>query len=1320
MGTSQTEAELQSALAQANRRIAELEAALTATSANQSEARFASVFRASPAQMALTDSATGQYVEVNDAFLQTLGFSRAEVIGKTAVALNLFHDPAQRAELLGRMAAQGYLRDEPVRVRTRTGAVRQGIFTAEYIYANGQKLLLTVMNDVTERLQAEARWQFALEGAGDGVWDWDAQTDRVFYSRQWKAMLGYAEAEIGDTLAEWTTRVHPDDLAATLAKMHAHLAGATPFYSSEHRVRCKDGTYKWILDRGQVIERAADGRPLRVIGTHKDISESKQMETSLRESEARFRSFMEQSADGFLLTDEQGVIIEWNQALTRITGLEREAARGLTMWDFQSRLTTPEKRPALEHAKAILQEILRGGQSPYLERVTDAEIQTVHGARKFIQQASFAIRTAQGYRIGAVVRDVTEFKQAEAATRVALTKYATLFDSFPLGITVADASGKILEANAMAEQLLGVSAAEHTQREIDGAEWRLIRPDGSPMPADEYASVRALTEGRKVENVEMGIVKPDASVTWINVTAAPLPLAGYGVVVAYGDITARKRAEEAQRESRARLEAALESTTDAVFISDVDGNFVDFNEAFATFHKFQNKEECARTLAAYPQFLDVFLDTGEPAPLAMWAAPRALRGERVTHAEYLLRRKDTGECWVGSYSFAPIRDANGAIVGAVVVGRDVTESKRVQEALRAEQLRFAKVADTVPGVLCTFQLHPDGSLNMPYASNAIVDVYGLTQAAVAENIHAIIERVPADQVPGLVAVLHESARTLQPWHSEYQYRHPVKGDIWIEGFSTPVREADGSILWHGISTDITERKRAEEALRASEEKYRRLSAELEARVRQRTAEVQDLYDNAPTGYHSLDPEGRFVAINRTELTWLGYTRAETLGHVFQEFITTESAARFSEAFSAFKKYGRITDLELEMRRKDGASFPVVLNSVAVFDEHGSYLRSRGTLFDNTARKQAENDLRESEAQNRLLFEASPDAIVLFDQARRVVRMNRACEALMGIPRAQFIGHGPDELNLLPREQIERLARAVAPTRERRTESAAIEFTLNQPAGDVREVGARVFALDLGGQPHYLATLRDITERKQAEAALRHALEQERELNELKSRFISMTSHEFRTPLTTILSSAELIQIYGARWSDERKQVHFGRIRSAVRNMTRLLDDILILGRGEAGRLTFAPAPLDLAQFCGSLIEELQLGVGAGYTLEFTSAGECGAVHMDEKLLRHILGNLLSNALKYSPAGGRVRLALHCAGGQATFTVQDQGIGIPADAQPRLFETFHRAHNVGAIPGTGLGLAIVKKSVDLHGGAITFVSAEGKGTTFTITLPTENE
>jgi signal transduction histidine kinase len=252
--------------------------------------------------------------------------------------------------------------------------------------------------------------------------------------------------------------------------------------------------------------------------------------------------------------------------------------------------------------------------------------------------------------------------------------------------------------------------------------------------------------------------------------------------------------------------------------------------------------------------------------------------------------------------------------------------------------------------------------------------------------------------------------------------------------------------------------------------------------------------------------------------------------------------------------------------------------------------------------------------------------------------------------------------------------------------------------------------------HMMVGLRDATERKLREIQLMKALEHERELRELKSRFVSMVSHEFRTPLATILSSTEYIKTYGHEAPYPKRQKHFTRIQDSVSNMTRLLEDVLIIGRDESGRLEFNPTLIDIEQFCKELTEEMQTTAGERHTIMLDHQGKDTQLLLDEKLLRVALTNLLSNAIKYSLNGGDVYFDLICEPDTVFLRVRDTGIGIPEKDQQRLFETFHRASNVSNISGTGLGLYITKMVVELHDGTINFESQLDSGTTFTITIP----
>ncbi|BAY30292.1 Chase sensor signal transduction histidine kinase [Nostoc carneum NIES-2107] len=250
---------------------------------------------------------------------------------------------------------------------------------------------------------------------------------------------------------------------------------------------------------------------------------------------------------------------------------------------------------------------------------------------------------------------------------------------------------------------------------------------------------------------------------------------------------------------------------------------------------------------------------------------------------------------------------------------------------------------------------------------------------------------------------------------------------------------------------------------------------------------------------------------------------------------------------------------------------------------------------------------------------------------------------------------------------------------------------------------------------YALLYQQLVKRQQAEA-LQRTLAQEKELSELKLRFFSMVSHEFRTPLSIILGSAQLLAQSNQQWTEEKKVKNLHRIQSSARSMNQLLTDILTLTRAEAGKLEFNPELLDLEAFCLNLIEDIQFCNQPQHPIKFITKNNCTHAQLDENLLYSILSNLLFNAIKYSPAEADILLILSCAADTIIFQVKDSGIGIPSEFQQHLFEPFHRAENVGKIIGTGLGLAVVKKCVELHQGEIYVESEVDVGSTFTVKIP----
>ncbi|MDD3365052.1 MAG: PAS domain S-box protein [Syntrophomonas sp.] len=279
-----------------------------------------------------------------------------------------------------------------------------------------------IAQGITERNQAEEalvhseqRWQFALEGAGDGVWDWDVQTNEVYFSHRWKEMLGYEDHEISNSLEEWDKRVHPEDKKRCYEDLEKHFNGETPFYKNQHRVLCKDGTYKWILDRGKVIEWTPEGKPLRIIGTQSDITRRKQAEAALRESERRFREMLQNVKLVAVIMDTKCALTFCNDYLLQLLGWNREDIIGR---DWFETLLPPDVRE--RDARIINSSLEQGMAPPYGE----SEMRTKSGERRTILWSNTLLLNPDGSSAGfaGIGEDITERRATEKRSHELMQK----------------------------------------------------------------------------------------------------------------------------------------------------------------------------------------------------------------------------------------------------------------------------------------------------------------------------------------------------------------------------------------------------------------------------------------------------------------------------------------------------------------------------------------------------------------------------------------------------------------------------------------------------------------------------------------------------------------------------------------------------------------------------------------------------------------------------------------------------------------------------------------------------------------------------------
>jgi PAS domain S-box-containing protein len=374
------------------------------------------------------------------------------------------------------------------------------------------------------------------------------------------------------------------------------------------------------------------------------------------------------------------------------------------------------------------------------------------------------------------------------------------------------------------------------------------------------------------------------------------------------------------------------------------------------------------------------------------------------------------------------------------------------------------------------------------------------------------------------------------------------------------------------------------------------------------------------------------------------------------------------------------------------------------------------------RKRIEEQLRTSEEQLRQLTENIREVFFLTTpDFSQMIYISPVYQEVWGRSTKSLYEHPSSWLESIHPEDRDRVTQALH-KQSLGEANFQEEYRIIRPDSSVRWMGVRAFPVvnEAGITTRIAGIAEDITERQRVQAEILNALAQEKELSDLKSRFITVTSHEFRTPLTTIHSSAELLEHYRHKWSDEKQKMHLHRIQTSVKYMTKLLNDVLILGKADAGKLSLTPEPIDLEIFCTTLSKDLQFNqpepsvINISY--EWKPTLDAQDIYLDKQLLQQILENVLSNAIKYSSLDQSIDVKVNGNCEQITLEIRDRGIGIPPDDQERLFEAFHRGTNVGTIPGTGLGLAIVKKCVDIHQGDIHINSSIGVGTTVTVTLP----
>ena len=977
-----------------------------------------------------------------------------------------------------------------------------------------------------------------------------------------------------------------------------------------------------------------------------------QAESALRESEEKFSKYFHQSPVAMTISlVGEGKWVDVNQAYSNLVEYSRE--------ELLSHTSTELNIIESDEREKLVGIIQHNGKL----HGDEIAVRTKNGKCKWTAYSTETVAIGgRSYTIS-TISDITERKKAEEALKKALQDIDAHFSNSPLAIIEFDAQYRITRWSEGAQRIFGWTADEVLGKAIGEFRW-VVEED---TPAVDKVSAEMLSgQNPRNLNVNRNYRKDGSIITceWYNSAVFDDSGNMVSVLSQVLDITERKKAEAALKESEEKYRNLFGCMSEGFAVHEIiidstgkpcDYRYLEINEAFTRLTGMTSSQAVGHTVRELmPDIEDYWIDTygkvalnGQPTRFENFSAPLGK--------------------WYEVYAYSPQPNH------FAVVFTDITERKQAAEALQLSQARYRNlVEETVDGIFVA-----DAQGHYVDVNQAGAAMLGYTPEELLKlTLVDLLAPEELARLPGQITELAGAAVVRNEWLFRRKDGTTFTGEL--VGRQLP----DGRL--HGILRDTTDRKRAEHALKASEE---RLS---------RSQEIAHL------GSWELD-------LIQDKLTWsdevyriFGLSPQEfgATYEAFLSYIYPEDLQKVNEAYIGSLRAG-CAGYEVEHRviRQHTGEVRIVHEKCEHFrDDNGKTIRSVGMVHDITERKKAEDALKESEERFFKSFYASPAGMTIARLPEgRWTQVNDAFLRLTGYSREELIGHTSLEFNILT-EPAER--GAVMKSLEE-TGRAQNEHTARRKDGQLITVLAASEKINIGGNTYNIASFMDITDRKNAER--------------MKDEFIGMISHELKTPMTVVIGALSTATMPGLT-----EKVKDDLFRDAVNHadiLASIVDNLLELSRFQSKRLELRKKPTDVGEIACKVTGQLSKK-SAIHGLKCDFPERLPKIPADPIRVERILYNLVENAIKYSPAGGEVRVSGSVCDGYLQISVSDQGIGISAENLPRLFQPFERlGFDVkGAIQGTGLGLRVCRILTEAHGGKIWVEATPGKGSTFYFTLP----
>jgi PAS domain S-box-containing protein len=1211
-------------------------------------------------------------------------------------------------------------------------------------------------------------FQLLFERCADAIWLFDPEAG-VFVDCNEAAVdlmrAGTKEKLLGARPEDLSPRLQPD---GTPSRQKSAQIVALVEEQGGHR-------FEWLGRRfdGHEVPLEVLSTPICVGGRNltvvvsRDITERKRTEAALRESEQKFRGLFESNSDAIQILDPQERrIVDCNAATVKMAGGgDKEWFLAQPVDHFEPAFQ-PDGRPSREVARGWAERALSQGPQRF------EWLARRHNGEEFPVEVLLTPVHLVGRRmLVSVARDISERKKTErellelnqtlegrvqertAALTTSEARFRALVEHAPEAIVVFDGdSGRFLFGNEHARALYGVPMTRLT--ELTPAD---VSPELQPngRRSSELAREKmdeALAGGTPV--FEWIHRQPDGRLIPTEVRLLRLPAEGQNLVRAsIIDNTERKRAEQALRESEEKFRALFEGSSQGVVLQD-ENQILEVNSAAVRILGCQTAQEL---LGKHPsETSPPFQPNGESSAVMARKYIQECMAAGSARFEWMSRTPQGREIPL-EVALTRIQWSGRRIIQAFIT--DIAERMQSERALRAANRELRREIEQ--RTRAEVSLNERVRTSMLSTDVALALNAGTELPAMLQQCAGLVVR-HLDVAFARVWTLNEATQTLELQASAGCYTHldgphsrvavgqhkigliarekkphltnRVQTDPRVNDKEWATREGIVAFAGYpllledrvlGVLALFARRPLRDDVLKAlgsvadsialGIERKRAQSALAESEARFSVA-----FQASPIfiGIARLS-DGRFVLVNDAFVSWSGHAREEILGRNTTEISVWDRPEDREGYWEELRRTGSVRARECRFRNRGGNRFTMLLSSEVIQLNRVPHVLSLG--LDITERKQAEAELRASEARLResearfsTAFEASPIFIGMMRVSdEKYVLANEALLNWLGCTREEVLGRTSAELgiwdNLDERRAVWEELAGTGSIRQR-------ECRWRNRRGQVFTILLSVETIKLNNVPHVLSMALDITQRKQAEVEMLKALAREKELSQLKGNFVSMVSHEFRTPLAIIQSSAELLREFIQKMQPAERDEQLESITGNTRRMAGMMEEILVLSRLDSGKLEFRPSALELDAFCRRVVDEVLSATSRRCAIELSVSPALPPARADERLLAHILTNLLSNAVKYSEPEACVRFSVERDGREAFCVIRDEGIGISEGDQPMLFTAFHRGANVGSRAGTGLGLLLVKRCVELHHGTVRITSQVGRGTTVTVRLP----